>query len=219
MIGGVPVDLVIPVKGLLHGKSRLRAALGPDTEAHAELVLALALDTATAAASSPPVRRVLAVTSDTAVAATLLREGIEVLPERAPFGLNRALRQGATALRESGQSGGVVGALQADLPALRAAELADAITEAAGARACCVDRHGTGTTLLLSAAGEPLDPSFGAGSAVAHLASGAAGLAAPLPSLRCDVDTAADLVAARALGVGPRTATLTGKPTGTEAMH
>ncbi|UOY01484.1 hypothetical protein [Blastococcus sp. PRF04-17] len=46
---------------------------------------------------------------------------------------------------------------------------------------------------------------FGAGSAAAHLASGAAALAGDWPGLARDVDTEDDLRAAIALGAGPRT--------------
>jgi 2-phospho-L-lactate guanylyltransferase len=67
---------------------------------------------------------------------------------------------------------------------------------------------GTGTTLLLSAPGRPLDPRFGVGSAAAHTATGATPIGAPVPTLRCDVDTTEDLAIACALGPGPRTSTL-----------
>jgi 2-phospho-L-lactate guanylyltransferase len=101
-----------------------------------------------------------------------------------------------------------VGALQADLPALRSGELAAALAVADGRRAFVADRHGTGTTLLLSAPGEPLRPRFGPGSAHAHAGSGAVPLVPVGASLRCDVDTAADLDHARALGLGGHTTAL-----------
>ncbi|MGH3439067.1 MAG: 2-phospho-L-lactate guanylyltransferase [Sciscionella sp.] len=202
------VDLVIPVKGLRLGKSRLRGALGAGDAGHAELVLALAADTASAAAQAHNVRRVLAVTPDPALADALRSEHVEVLAEVPPAGLNSALRQGFSVLRRRDVSA-VIGALQSDLPALRPADLAVAIATAAGARCFCPDRHGSGTTLLLSAAGGSLDPAFGPGSAAAHARSGAVALTAA-PSLRCDVDTAEDLAAAAAIGLGPRTAALIG---------
>jgi hypothetical protein len=106
------------------------------------------------------------------------------VPEAEP-GLNEAYRHGATLL------GRHVGALQADLPALRPAELAAAIAAADGKRAFVPDRQGTGTTLLIAAPGEPLDPRFGVGSAAAHRSSGAIELIGDWPTLRCDVDTEA----------------------------
>ena len=93
---------------------------------------------------------------------------------------------------------GVVGALQADLPALRPTELAAAIAAAGGRRAFCADRPGTGTTLLLAAPGDAAATRASApGSAAAHAASGAVAVGAGLDSLRCDVDTATDLAIGR----------------------
>lgn len=96
----------------------------------------------------------------------------------------------------------VIGALQADLPALRPSELTAAVVSAAGRRAFCPDRQGSGTTLLLSAAGGELHPRFGPGSGRAHLQTDALVLNGPWPSLTCDVDSHGDLVAAAELGLG-----------------
>ncbi|PSL58275.1 2-phospho-L-lactate guanylyltransferase [Saccharothrix carnea] len=190
------VDLVVPVKALERAKSRL---VGHRLDRPA-LALAFALDTI--AAALPAVRRVLAVTSDPSVAAELRGLGVESAP--GPEGLNESLRFGFRLLRAR-DAGSVIGALQADLPALRTADLAAALATARG-RAFCPDRQGTGTTLLLSSPGGDLAPAFGVGSAAAHTASGAAPLLGPWPSLRHDVDTAEDLRLAADLGLGPRTA-------------
>jgi 2-phospho-L-lactate guanylyltransferase len=132
--------------------------------------------------------------------------GVPVSPD--PLGgggLNAALRLGFLLLRHRDPNS-VIGALQSDLPALGAGnELDTAINAAAGERAFCADHLGTGTTLLLSAAGAPLDPRFGEGSAAAHAESGAIPLSGELPRLRCDVDTAEDLEIAVGLGAGQRT--------------
>ena len=194
----------MPIKRLDRAKSRLRGAV--PAEAHAELVLALLLDTVTAAISADGVRRVLVVCEDERVPAALLGTGVECVDERGLPGLNAALTFGAESLRTPANT---VGALQADLPALRPADLTAAIEEAAGRRAYCADRPGTGTTLLLAAPGEPLRPRFGAGSADAHAASGAVRIGAARPSLRCDVDTEADLAAAAELGLGAATGKFT----------
>ena len=55
------------------------------------------------------------------------------------------------------------------------------------------------------ASGAALEPRFGGGSAARHRASGAVPLDGAWPSLRRDVDTAADLAAALHLGVGAHT--------------
>jgi 2-phospho-L-lactate/phosphoenolpyruvate guanylyltransferase len=203
----VQTDLVVPVKALRDAKSRLRGAVAPDE--HTRLVLAVLLDTVTAAAQADGVRRVLVVSSDPTVASTMAANGFECVPEGALPGLNAAYRRGAAVLREA-DPGGRIGALQADVPALRPDELAAAIKSADGRRAFCADRQTTGTTLLLSAPGGPLDPRFGRGSALAHALSGAVALTDSWPSLRCDVDTAEDLAVARDLGLGPHTSALLG---------
>ena len=204
------VDLVVPIKRLDRAKSRLRGAVAAP---HADLVLALLLDTVTAAASATGVRRILVVCEDSRVPPVLAGTGVECVDERGLPGLNEALSFGAGVLRARDRRS-VVGALQADLPALRPADLTEAVARAGGRRAFCADRSGTGTTLLLSAAGGPLTPRFGAGSAGAHAGSGAVAVGAGLASLRCDVDTPGDLGVAAALGVGPKTSALAGrKPT------
>ena len=96
--------------------------------------------------------------------------------------------------------------LQGDLPALQTQELAQAIAAArAYRRSFVADRLATGTAALC-AFGADLDPEFGSDSAALHRRSGAIELTGAWPGLRCDVDTPADLVAARRLGVGAATA-------------
>ena len=190
------------------GKSRLRGAV--DAARHPGLVLALASDTLAAVTSAARVRRVLLVAADPEAVLVLAEFGVEIVAEQGR-GLNAALRQGEALLRAD-DPGGVIGALQADLPALRAGDLGDALAEAAGRRAFVADRQGTGTTLLLSAPGAPLDPHFGTGSARAHETSGALAVTGLVPSLRSDVDTPDDLAHVCALGVGKHTAALLGDP-------
>jgi 2-phospho-L-lactate guanylyltransferase len=97
-------------------------------------------------------------------------------------------------------------ALTADLPAVRAEDLDDALgVVAPGEAAYVADTDGLGTTLY-TAAYDGFDPRFGPGSALAHDATGARPITAPLPRLRRDVDELADLDDALGLGVGPRTA-------------
>ncbi len=195
------VHLLVPIKPLSLAKSRL-AGLGPRGNAHADLVLACARDTVAAARAADGVADVTVVTTDPTVAAAFEADRVPVVPELSRRGLNAALRDAETAFRGRAER---LGALQADLPALRPDELAGALRRAGDDRAFCADRHGTGTTLLLAGPGELLAPAFGDDSAGAHLDSGAKALDGPWESLRCDVDTAADLAAATALGLGPRT--------------
>ncbi|SFB12203.1 2-phospho-L-lactate guanylyltransferase [Amycolatopsis marina] len=203
----------MPMKPPHAGKSRLRGAAGtpPGADGHAELVLALAVDTLTAAIGAAGVRRVLVVGSEPATLTELNGLGVEVVVEQGAGGLNAALSHGAALLRGDDPDS-VVAALQADLPALRSVELAEALAEADERRAFVADRHGTGTTLLVSAPGGPLGPLFGTDSARSHLESGAVALTLAAATLRSDVDTPDDLVHARALGLGCRTTELVGTP-------
>jgi 2-phospho-L-lactate guanylyltransferase len=206
------VDLVMPVKPLHAAKTRLRGAADRgvgDPDAHAALTLALAHDTIAAVRAAISVRRLLVVSSDPVVAAELAAVGVEVVPDAAG-GLNAALRHGA-ALLQRDDPAAPVGALQADLPALRPTELDEAVAQAvalfaAGVRrAFCADARGAGTTVLLAAPRIPLEPLFGTRSAQRHRASQAVELRGAWPGLRRDVDTEDDLCAALALGVGPHT--------------
>lgn len=200
MNGGV--SLLVPIKPLHLAKSRLR----DDRPAarHADLVSAVAHDTVAAARRAAGVRAVLVVTSDPRLAESFAADGVEVVPDVPAAGLNPALEHGERVLRSRGEAR--VGALQADLPALRHAELAAALELAGPDRAFIADHLGTGTTLLLAAASGALAPRFGPGSAAAHASSGARALDGGWASLRCDVDTAADLRRATGIGLGERTA-------------
>jgi 2-phospho-L-lactate guanylyltransferase len=202
----VQVDLLVPVKPLARAKTRLRGMAGGGVgalEAHARLVVALARDTLAAATGAAVVRRAVMICSDEVVCTALRSDGVETIPDEPATGLNPALRYGEAVLRGVDPDA-MVGALQADLPALRSEELDFAVRAglATGGRTFCTDRTGTGTTLLLAAPGQPLEPCFGLGSAAAHRATGARELPGYWPGLRCDVDTAADLTVARELGLG-----------------
>jgi 2-phospho-L-lactate guanylyltransferase len=190
-----PYSIIIPVKPIGIGKSRLRASI---TVAD-DLVIAIALDTIAAALTAAG--SVLVVTDDTAITEAATALGASVTPDAPDAGLNAAIAHGESLLPPSSARA----ALTADLPALRPADLAGALAAARG-RSYVADHLGTGTTLLIAAPDVRLDPHFGPGSAAAHAASGAHSLHGAWPSLRLDVDTREDLDAARALGLGTRSA-------------
>lgn len=198
--------LVLPVKRLVGAKSRLGP---PYDDERARLALAFALDTAAAALACPLVVAMQVVTDEPRAARALAAVGADVTGDAPDNGLNPAIVHGA-ALAARGHPGTSVGALAADLPALRPAELTVALRSAAlHCRSFVRDAEGTGTTLLMARSAPDLRPMFGAGSAARHAGSGAYEVdTAQLPSLGCDVDTAADLDAAVALGLGPWTAEL-----------
>lgn len=203
------VGLIIAVKRLAAAKTRLAPVFAGDLRE--QVVLAMLLDTISAALAVPAVGSVTVVTPDPDAAAAVRELGADVLIDPTPAGhpdpLNHALAATEQSLRGHVTNIAVV---QGDLPALRTAELADAIADASRhARSFIADRHYTGTSALF-AFGAPLAPEFGVGSARRHADSGAVELSGEWPGLRCDIDTPEDLAAARRLGVGPATTRIVG---------
>jgi len=198
-------SLVVPLKPLVRAKSRLSGAAG--AQFRPRLALAFALDTVTAALACKNVQDVAVVTDDGVAGERLAALGARIVPDTPAGGLNAALSHGAGAVRAR-RPGAAVAALNADLPALRPAELELVLHSASlFPRAFLADAADIGTTLLTATSGAELEPAFGGASRARHLASGAREITAPgVPSVRRDVDTAEDLLAALALGVGPHTA-------------
>ena len=197
--------LVIPLKPLARAKSRLSDTAGDGLRPG--LALAFAQDTVAAALACPAVRDVAVVTDDVLAGRELAALGARIVADEPGGGLNAALRHAAAAVRVS-RPESAVAALNADLPALRPAELARVLDAAAEfPRAFLPDAAAIGTTLLTAREGSELHPAFGTDSRARHRASGASELTLDaVDSVRQDVDTGEDLRAALALGVGPRTA-------------
>jgi 2-phospho-L-lactate guanylyltransferase len=208
--------VVIPARSLPGAKSRLVDA-SHDATGHARLVHALRTDTIAAADATPDVARIVLVVDDlTAVSSAWHVD--EVVVQREP-GLNAAVSQAAERAEIAWPDDGVA-VLVGDLPALRPHELSAALALAAQVeRGFVADHTGTGTTLLTARPGVPVRPAFGPGSARRHESSATALAAAR--GLRLDVDTAADLFEALAMGVGPATLTASrpGPPRTTLRVH
>jgi len=144
----------------------------------------------------------------------LVALGARVIPDPPAGGLNPdrlnpALRHGAAFAREHWPRQGVA-ALFADLPAVRPAEIAAALSAARQWPAAFVaDTAGDGTTLYAARPGAGFQPSFGLASRARHAASGAVELELDdIDGLRRDVDTPEDLQQAAVIGLGPHTADL-----------
>lgn len=182
----VGFTIVVPVKGTSAAKSRMG---GGDNSA---LALAMALDTVEAALEVAPV---VVVTADAEPFRAL---GARVIPDPG-MGLNGAI---AAALE---QVSGPTAVLLGDHPALRPAELADALAAASGYdRALVADADGEGSALTTSLGAHDLR--FGVESRARHLAEGYVELAGEWPGLRRDVDTVEQLAELDFLG--PRTRAL-----------
>ena len=192
--------IIVPVKPAAVGKSRL-TDVGTDREA---LARAIALDTVAAAAAATLVARVIVVTDDEGVRAEFRRSRIvEVLPEGDIRGLDAAIALGAAVAGQSTARAALLG----DLPALLSADLDEALELAASVeRGLVPDAETTGSTLVTARAGAVWVSAFGEDSAARHRLLGCTDLAVERDStLRRDVDTAAQLTQAVALGVGAHT--------------
>lgn len=192
--------VLVPVKPPAVGKSRL-AELG-DRERR-DLAAAIALDTVEACRAATLVGEVLAITDDAGFAAELIAIGCATIPDGTSDDLNGTLRLAAAEAHRRWPELVPVAVL-GDLPALRPADLDAALRGLqAGEAAYVPDVDGSGTSLY-TAAYDDFRPRFGAGSAAAH-DEVARQVRDAAPGLRRDVDDLADLRAAWALGVGPRT--------------
>src|SRR5689334_15606262 len=112
---------VMPAKRLAAAKSRLRGAV--PLSRHADLALAMVLDTATAVLA---VCDLTAVTDDPVAAAAVAGLGARVVPDLPDAGLNEAMRYGVDEVTGLTRRRAV---LAGDLPALRPAELDEALSE------------------------------------------------------------------------------------------
>lgn len=151
------VGLIIAVKRLTAAKTRLAARF--PAARRERVVLAMLLDTITAARDVAAVDSITVVTPDEVAAAAARGLGAAVLadptPPDHPDPLNNAI--GVACRSVSALMPNIV-VLQGDLPALRPGELSAAL---AAARVCprsfVADRQGSGTVALF-ASGVPADP-------------------------------------------------------------
>lgn len=200
--GQPEVGVLIAVKRLAAAKTRLAPVLS--ASARESLVLAMLVDTVSAASAVAAVSSITVVTPDPGAAAAARELGARALMDPTPDGHPDPLNNALGAAEEATGLANVV-VLQGDLPALRSDELAGALAAARRfPRSFVSDRHGTGTSALF-AFDTPLDPRFGAESTRRHADSGAVELTGGWPGLRCDIDTPDDLATALRLGLGPAT--------------
>lgn len=179
--------VVVPIRMFTAAKTRLRV---PDRE---QVARAVALDTLQALEAAPIVRRVLVVTDDTG--GPWWPRSVAVVQQRRR-GLNEAIAEGVLAVRRVDPAAPVAVVL-GDLPRITPMAVTAALAAAARVPVGFIrDAAGTGTTGLTVAPGVRFSPAFGPGSAALHRALGAMELTTD-PALRQDLDTPADLAAAR----------------------
>lgn len=196
-------QIIVPVKGTTHAKSRLGEAAGPHRP---RLALAFAQDTVAAAMNCPLVADATVVTGDTTAASAFEQTGVHLFDDGAADGLNAAI---SVAIREDSRLRDAerVAVLLGDLPALTSAALQHALAVAESHEFSFVpDDKDLGTTLLCARGAAALRPLFGVESAAAHEAAGAIRLSdSQFTTLRHDVDDLDDLLIALRIGVGEHT--------------
>lgn len=178
----------VPIKSFGVAKGRLAPVLGPAERA--TLGKAVAAHTLGVAAS---VARVAVVTGDGDVAAWASAVGYETIDE-GPGGLDGAAASVVSA------AGGPWAVLHADLPLLGETDLAAAL-DAADRSGWVIAPSSDGGTSLVAGEG-PFRFSYGAGSFHRHLAHRPDATVVVRRGLAVDLDTPADLAAARN-GPGP----------------
>lgn len=202
-----PATVVIPVRTLEGGKSRLGAVLDP--EERYELVAMLLREIAATALATPGVAEVLVVSPDPEVLEIAVEAGARPILQTSR-GLNPALveaRAAASASRLLIVPGDLSAVTAADLAAMLAAG------DAAGTPSVVLapDRHGRGTNALLLDPHDAIEPAFGGGSREGHAwLARRAGVpyveVTGRPGLEHDLDMPEDLLLAEALRdeAGPR---------------
>lgn len=191
---------VVPLRSPGDGKSRLSPGL--DRGARADLAAAMVADVV-AALRGAAVDRVVVAASDAAAAAVAAALDVDVLLDPpGAGGLDAAIAHASAVLAPDGD----LLVVQADLPALTAADV-DAVVTTAAAVVIAPTRDG-GTGALLRRPAACIPTAFGADSAAAHRdlarAAGLEPTVLELPGFATDVDVWADLVAVDA-DAGPAT--------------
>lgn len=192
--------VVVPVRSLSEGKTRLAGDLTPDERR--QLTIRMLRHVITAIAGSGVAKRIVVVSGDPNALAVAVKASEQVMPVAQPDhrpGLNNALDVARDVAVQHGAEQVMV--LFADLPLLTPDDLgvmADALEP--GAMVIAADRHGQGTNgllLPLDAAGRAFSFQFGTVSAGKHRAEASGrGLRAVdvrTVGLGFDLDTGSDL--------------------------
>ena len=187
--------VLVPVKALAQGKTRLSACLSPD-ERHA-LSRAMLTDVVTSARSATTVDRVVVVSSDSSLLQLACQLGVEAVDEGYPRGLNGAVAVGTEFCLQLGATAVLV--LLADLPLVTAQDVERVFQQINGDPQIVVVpcKEGDGTNALLRVPPEVVPTRFGGPSLAGHQ-SVARQYKVPcqvvnIPRIAFDVDSVADL--------------------------
>jgi 2-phospho-L-lactate guanylyltransferase len=197
---GMTWDVIVPGKRLFESKTRLSceiAGAGPT------LARSMMEDVLGALREAGSVDRIIVVTSDPVLSALACDYGGAVVADP-DAGLNVAFAAGLEMTRLEAAR---VAYFVADLPCLTGKTVEQVLAQAGTtAHAVVPDEGMQGTTILTTMRRAGIHPQFGSASLQRHVAVGAVPVALDLARARRDVDTLADLAAARGLGLGPQCA-------------
>lgn len=188
--------VIVPVKPLKRGKSRLSGVLS-ETE-RAELNRRLLINTIETLKGIPEIDQILVVSRDPATLSLARDHGARTVLENGSQQLNKALAR-ATAVAHRYAARAVL-ILPADLPLLTKTGIQTVVAMAKDPPVVVItpDRHGRGTNALLVYPTGLIDYEFGPGSFEKHCdraeRAGARVEVCDLPSLALDVDMPEDLI-------------------------
>lgn len=193
--------VIVPVKPWRLAKTRLLL----DQEQTRLLARAFALDTVETTTRTSGVGAVVVVSAELEVGMWARRHGAAVLQDRPMLHadpLNQAVRLGGF-WAQANRPGSPVVVVPADLASLTPSTLSDALDRLQPhVTAFVPDAAGVGTTLVAAHCPQAVCSAYGHGSALTHLSLGLTPVAEVDARVRQDVDTTADLAAARHLGLG-----------------
>jgi 2-phospho-L-lactate guanylyltransferase len=186
--------IIVPIRGLATGKSRLAEVLDTD-QRYALNRLLLERVLSAVAGSEGGLSRCVVASAGAEALALARKRGAIALAEPGDTELNAALESARTYARAGGASSLVI--LAADLPEVSAAALASLIAAVpAGGTAIVADKHGRGTNGLVLPAASVLRFAFGEGSLARHAAALRQAGVKPVvwddPALAFDLDSPAD---------------------------
>jgi 2-phospho-L-lactate/phosphoenolpyruvate guanylyltransferase len=157
--------VIVPVKPLKEGKSRLSGVLAG--EKRAEFNRSLLENTLKTLSGVTEIERILVISRDPDVLAQALPPGIETLFENCPPELNASLDYATGHARQNGA--GQVLVLPADLPLITPKDIRTFIQCGTGAEIVIApDRHREGTNALLVCPPGAIPYCFGPGSFLRH---------------------------------------------------
>lgn len=183
--------LIIPLRGLRHGKTRLAGVLKP--AARADLVAAMLAHVVGTAKEAPVITGIAVVSADRAALDLAESLGARALGDPPGGTINAALSHAVASLPVNSD----VMVLPADLPRLAPDDVTALVEAGKGGVALAPDRAGTGTNgMFLAEKARAMSFRFGADSFAAHTAGAQALGFAPAivdrPGLAFDLDAPGD---------------------------